>query len=182
MKEISAQQRIVEIGPEMNPIFMMFQNPLFERIGKDVDYTAVDCDPENVKSFKEFYESRGRGRIIQGYVQEIPLPEEYADQIWIMNVFGRFKSDPSYRGDIFKELTRILKRKGTIHIGELYGPNQSYLIERDYSELGLEKRVYRGKDEARDFWKKLGGPVSNFDLLEIGEKEHPFFMELTREN
>jgi hypothetical protein len=156
---------IVEIGPSSNPAFNLFSNKTFDNIGNGVTYTAVDCDPKALEEFKHYYGDKGE--ILEGSLKKIPLPENSADQVWLMNVFGGFQNPPQRLpdgtlqytlglGGTFEELTRITRIRGEIYIGEIYPPigNVSWLADKDFSAYVLEKIAYRGLDEVKSFTQK----------------------------
>jgi hypothetical protein len=110
---------IVEIGSSYNPVFELFRNETFENIGSGSTYIAVDCDPKALQEFRNRYGQKGR--TLEGDLRDIPLPEESADQVWLMNVFGGFQNTPKKLpdgtlqytlglGGVFEELTRIVKK------------------------------------------------------------------------
>ena len=182
---------IVEIGPSINPVFELFRNETFENIRNGSTYIAVDCDPKELQKFKDHYGQKGR--TLEGDLKDIPLPEESADQVWLMNVFGGFQNTPKKLpdgtlqytlglGGVFEELARIVRRNGVIYVGEIYPPcgNVSWLADEDYSEYGLGKKAHKGYDEVRSFMEKMGGRRALVDSLKEDDDYLPFFLELVK--
>lgn len=186
------KQVIAEIGPGFNPVHKLFKNEIFEAIGKNSTYIAIDCDPEELKHFKDHFKE---GYPVEGELRRLPLKNDSVDQMWLMNVFGGLKSVPQKLPDgatrtiigfagIFEELARVVKKNGKIYIVEIYPPigNVLWLADKDYSNCGLEKNVYKGRDEVVSLLDKMGYPKCNIDHL-FNERDVdyvPFFIELTK--
>jgi ubiquinone/menaquinone biosynthesis C-methylase UbiE len=186
-------QTIVEIGPGINPIFELFENETFKKIGKGSKYIAIDCDQEVIKKLKFQNSFKQKGyEAMKGDLENLPLKNDSVDQIWLMNVFGNLQNNPKKLHDgtlqysssahgIFQELTRVVKPKGKVYIGEIILPvkDVAWLLNADYSGFGLEKKVYKGDKEAGSFMEKMGGmPITYF--LKDKHNYLPFFIELTK--
>ena len=182
---------IVEIGPGYNPVFELFRNETFENIGSGSRYIAVDCDQNVLQRFRDHYGQKGGA--LEGDIRDIPLPDESADQVWLMNVFGGFQNRPKKLPDgtlqytiglgwVFEELARIVRRNGVIYIGEIYPPcgNVSWLADEDFSDYGLEKIAHKGHDEVKSFMEKMGGRRAIIDSLKDADDYLPFFIELSK--
>ena len=123
------QQTIVEIGANY-PIYEMFEgNESMRKIKEGAPYIAINYNKEDLKTVKE----NKLGQAIVGDIKELPLKNNSADQIWLMNVFSDFqhilkKQPDGSKGytmgldDVFKELARVVKPGGKIIIGEVYPP------------------------------------------------------------
>jgi SAM-dependent methyltransferase len=182
---------IVEIGPSSNPVFRLFRNETFENIGSGSTYIAVDSNPKELQKFRDSYGQKGN--TLEGDLRDIPLPEESADQVWLMNVFGGFQNIPMKLSDgtlqytlgpsgLFEELARIVRRNGVIYVGEIYPPmgDVSWLADEDFSGYGLEKRAHKSYDEVRPFMEKMGARTALVDSLKKDNKYLLFFLELTK--
>lgn len=182
---------IVEIGPSHNPVFSLFKNKNFENLGKSSRYVGIDCDPDALQEFREYYADKGE--ILHGDVRDIPLSDEFADQVWLMNVFGGFQSIPKKTSDgvitypvgfwnAFPELARIVKSDGAIYIGEVYPPcgDVSWLVDEDFSRFGLEKTAHKGYDAVMSFAKTMGAQRALVDSIDKTDKYLQFFLELRK--
>jgi len=192
--QIVENQTIVEIGPSINPIFELFsENKTFKKIGKGLRYIAIDCDKKELKKFKKLFNKKEYEAKI-GDLRDLPLKSDSVDQIWLMNVFGGFQNNPkklpdgtlqysSGYYDIFQELSRVLKPKGKVYIGELappIGKGVEWLTDEDYSGFGLEKKVYKGYKEVKSFVERMGGEAIRYGLPYFGRPNSLFFIELIK--
>jgi len=180
---------IVEIGPNHLPVYRIFNEESIQAIGKDASYIAIDINQEELE--KARIGDRGQGVI--GDIRELPLADDSADQIWMMNVFGGFENRPHHKdgksvynlglNDVFKEMARVIKTKGKIYIGETYAPmrgNLEWMADEDYSEFGLEKEAYKGAEAVRNFLEKKGLNELLLSNLKDTEEFKPFFMILQK--
>ncbi len=90
MKNFESREKFttVEIGPDGLPIYKLFKNnETMKRIDEDVSYIAVDCDENGLKG----YNALEKGEAIVSDLKNLPLKDNSADQIYLMNVFGNFK-------------------------------------------------------------------------------------------
>ena len=188
-------QTIVEIGPGSIPVFELFENEIFKKIGEDSRYIAIDCDQEKLENFKNDFNRKGC-EAIMGDLRDLPLKSGSVDQMWLMNIFGAFHAKYKKLPDgglvldlgpdgIFEELARVLKKDGKIYIGEILPPvgrNREivWLTNEDYSRFGLEKKVYKGDEEVKSFAGKIGGKHFITILLQDEHNHLPFFIELTK--
>ncbi len=190
MKDKFENKVIVEVGPNACPVFVSFDNHFLKNIGDSVSYFAFDSDLDEIEKFKRYYSEKGT--ISQCNIRDFPLLNESVDQIWFMNVFGDFRDLPrklpcgalQYTlgvGEIFQELHRIIKKDGVIYIGETYHPMRdvSFLVESDFSDFGLEKKIYLGVHESLEFIKNMGGG-EGFGFFDITKNYIPFFVELRK--
>lgn len=174
---------IVEIGPAENPFYRLFGR---ERIDQDARYIAIDSDLEKLRIL-DLHDKR---HAVGGDLRDLPLQNNSVDHLWLMNVFGGFQNRPrrlpdgslEYSlslSDVFQELARVMKERGKIYIGELYPPigDISQLADKDYSDFGLEKKVYKGHSEVRFVLQTMGPHV---DFLLKASDYLPFFIELTK--
>lgn len=104
-----------------------------------------------------------------------------------MNVFGDFRNGSKrlpdvplrWRNDVFQELARVVKQKGKVYIGEISTP-AAWLLDEDYSDFGLEKKVYKEYGEVKSFLEKKGVLEPYIDFLQHVRDYLPFFIELTK--
>ena len=188
-------QTIVEIGPNWNPVYKLFEDEILQKIGAGSTYIAIDCSEEELGKFKKYPDDpdeKGRHAIV-GDLRALPLKDGVADQIWLMNVFGGLENrakklpDGTLRWEmgisgVFHELARVMKQKGKIYIGELYHPSGKidWLTDEDYSIFGLEKKVYNGPEEVESFLKKMRGKESIIESLQKARDYVPFVIELVK--
>ena len=184
-------QIIVEIGPKTFPIEYYLGWDSFKKYISGSTYIAIDCDPKLLNEFKE----RFKRKAVAGSLSQLPLENNSVSQIWLMSVYGDYQYHPMILPDgtegtivdDFKELSRVVKKDGKIYIGELLAPagwnEPEWLIGLDYSDYGLEKKVYKGPEEIISFLEKTaGGPIGTMaSILREGDPEHaPFLIELTK--
>jgi len=192
MEKSSENQTIAEIGPGPNPVFELFENETFKKIGEGSTYIAIDCSQEEIEKFKNNFNQKGC-EAIMGDLRDLPLKSDSVDQVWLMNVFGGFQNKPKKLpdgalqwslslNDVFQELARVMKQKGKVYIGEINPPigNIAWLTDEDYSDFGLEKKVYKGYEEVKSFLEKMGGRKSISYFLQHERDYLPFFIELTK--
>jgi len=191
MERIPEIKNIVEIGPEGNPVFHRFRNGELGNLEEGSRYVAIDCEFGEIKKFSRYHGLEGYS--IQGDMRNLPLPSNFADQIWLMNVFGDFRNNLKVLpngslqysldiDDVFQELARVVKKNGTIHIGEIYPPIKevSWLTDADYSDFGLEKKVYFGTEKVKYYSEKIGATKGIFDTLKNTRRYTQFFIELKK--
>ncbi len=117
-------------------------------------YLAVDTSKANLDKHQEceIYDA------VVGDMAKMPLQDGSVDQIWIMNVFSDLEFRPEIKPDgthsytfnrdkFFRELSRVIKEKGEIVIGELGFPMGGigavdYLREIDYTAFGLKAEIF----------------------------------------
>ncbi len=133
---------------------------------------------------------RVKERFVVADVKKLPLHDASVDEIWLLNVFSGFKNRPEIAADgaqfyhlglghIFTELVRVLKKDGMIHIGEFY-PRHSErsllsIADEDYSDLGLEKKAYKGDDLSKFLLEHQMRPFGIHKSVAT-----PFFITLTK--
>lgn len=169
---------ILDIGAGETPIYLRSE-AVMEKIKNGARYVGLDVDREELRKGLD-----GRDSIL-GDFSRLPLKEDSADEIWIMNIFGGdlTRSDGSldyYRVDMgryFDELIRVLRPRGVIHIGELYTPIRpvDWVVNTDYNSLGLEKGVYAGERTVEFLREHRMHPEGA-----IFGSDSPFFVTLRR--
>lgn len=177
-------QVIAEIGPGILPVYRLFEDETFEKIGKGSTYIAIDYNQEEIERLQHIRDKRGH--VLVSDIRELALKTASIDQMWLMNVLSSMVRKP-FDGDvdgIFQELARVVKQKGKIYIGEIYDPSSvAWLKEYDYSIFGLDKTVYTGFEEVRLFWERMSGRKAIIDHIENKNKMEgyaPFFIELEK--
>ncbi len=164
---------ILEIGPNRSPVYKL------KRESPSLN-TYFNMD-DNIEALNQVRIRWATGReVLADMYRAIPLKEESVDEIWLMNVIGENGIDGYNYFEplmlrsgrevfsrpaciLFQEMTRVIKNTGTIYIGEYYTPPQpSWLTDRDYSQFGLQKKVYMGERACRTFQRehKLGNEIS----------------------
>ena len=126
-----------------------------------------------------------------GDLFSIPLQDEIADEVWLLNVFGSSVEDEPItlpNGALwhtlgfslyFTELARILKPNANLIIGEWYPPREKkvdWLMESDYKSFGLSRHVYTERafeQFASDYGIRFVLPISVSVTT-------PFFIVLTK--
>ncbi len=175
--------RIVEFGVSSTPVFR-YSEDVGKKIESGATYVGFDINRKYIGTI-----SREEGiSIALGDMGKIPLMDNIADEIWVLNVFGGdFVNIPEKMPDgsiaytlgvgrHFREMTRILKPGGKIYIGE-WRPrisDSSWMKNDDYSEYGLSKKVYEG-EALQEFVEQHG-----FRFGHIWKDTPPFFIELTK--
>lgn len=51
-------QTIAEIGPGRLPVYQLFENETFKKIGEGSTYIAIDCDPRELRKLKNSYDQK----------------------------------------------------------------------------------------------------------------------------
>lgn len=135
--EKEKKEVIVEIGTNMVPL-SYFSTNFKEAIKKDALYVGIEkVESELQNAYKEDIDN-----FVVGDLKNIPLKDNTVNQLWLFNVFGS-KNISIY--DALKEMSRVLKIKGEIIIGETYTPKES-LLHVDYEQYGFQKKILLGKE------------------------------------
>lgn len=176
---------IVEFGPGYTPAFH-YSEQVEERLDAGANYIGIDVSRNDIKEIKR----REGVNLVVGDLGKIPLKDNTADELWLLNVFsGRLVSNPTRLPDgksitvlgirrFFEEMVRVLKPNGTIIIGE-WAPRIGkidWIREADYEQYGLSKLVYEG-ETLQDFANLQGIPI---DI--IRDDTPPFFVVLSKTN
>ncbi|OGD85447.1 hypothetical protein A3B51_02110 [Candidatus Curtissbacteria bacterium RIFCSPLOWO2_01_FULL_41_18] len=172
---------IVEIGPGHN-LISSFSDSI---VGSDDMYICIERSPFILKSPQ-----------IKGDFAHLPLKDESADQIWVMNVFGEHYAafpavyDPLYShfqkrlilpgstAVFFLEMARVLKPSGRVFIGETYTP-PPLLPEIDFTPYGLSKEVLNGDLYDRFVEEHKLGKIN--DTMVHFSGKNAYFLILTKE-
>jgi len=181
---------IVEIGPAglygSGTPASNFSRRIKDSINDGALYIGLDSKEEDLRKFME---SRAWKYDIQqalvGDMAHLPLADGSADEIWLLNVFSNLDIRPEIQADgtqtwrinmssFYKELSRVIKPKGEIIIGELGFPMGGigavdYLTDVDFEQFGLKKAVYRGENFVEGC-KRLGIIERLREII----KENPF--------
>ncbi|MBU1164978.1 class I SAM-dependent methyltransferase [Patescibacteria group bacterium] len=189
-QEQPEREVIVDIGTGNNPAYQ-WSEKLLEKVEQGAKYICIDCEEEDVLKNPKV---QGEDWVV-GDIRKLPIKDKSADQIWLLNVFSDFKNLPDIKEDgtksynmgltdVFEGLERTLKDNGRIVIGETYTPSRGAaggLAEADFSDCGLEKKVYKG-EELDKFFEDNKIPIEYARDYEEERPEHkqPYFMELTK--
>lgn len=176
---------IVEFGPGYCPAFH-YSEHVKARLHAGVNYVGIDISRKDIKEIKR----RERVNLVVGDLGKIPLRDNTADELWLLNVFsGRLVNSPTRLPDgtsitalgtrkFFEEMVRVLKPNGTIIIGE-WAPRIDkidWIREANYEQYGLTKQAYEG-ETVQDFASLHG---IRFGI--IRKDTPPFFVVLSKTN
>lgn len=176
-KPNTAEGVIVEVGFGWTP-FTIYSWELVNKMRKGALYVGIDSDAD------VFLRTSEAGLWIQGDLSAIPLPSTIADEVWLINVFGRMDDYDPELPQYCHELSRILKSEGKIIIGENNTPAH-WLRRINFSEFGLlcddfvsdDVVGYREFSKFTDRNKITRGFLSRCDR----SSDVSFFMTLTKE-
>lgn len=166
---------IVEVGVGGFPAAAISWE-LTNKIRKGAFYIGIDRDVDDIPM------ESVAGLYVQGDMATLPFPAGVVDEIWVMNVFGRMDEYDSQFRQYFSELSRILKSKGNVIIGENNTP-AGWLRTINYIEFGLSREDFvRGGVNLKRYWEfveryKITGEYTNLHTFAFGP---PFFMTLTK--
>lgn len=194
---------IVEIGPAgqygSGTPASHFSRRVRDNIDQGALYIGVDSKEEDLKKFMQSqtleYDVQ---QALVGDMAHLPLADESADEVWLINVFGNLDIRPEVTADgtrtwrinmqqFYRELARVLKRQGEIIIGELGHPvggigATDYLKNVDFEQFGLEKHLYIGENLV-EACKKLGITEKLREIIKEGRHSdnlEPFFILLNK--
>jgi len=174
---------IVEFGPGYCPAFH-YSEHVEERLDAGANYVGIDISRNDIKTIAR----RDGVNLVVGDLGKIPLQDNTADELWLLNVFsGRLVNSPTRLPDgtsrtilgvtrFFEEMVRVLKPNGTIIIGE-WAPRIGkidWIHEANYEQYGLTKQVYEG-ETLQDFASLHG---IRYGI--IREDTPPFFVVLSK--
>ena len=173
---------IVEVGPREHPAYLV-SSAVKKRVRNGGVYLAIDCDQEKLRCVKE----EGVGFAVVADLENLPVPNASADQIWMLNVFGQ-RRHPSYLygasgfESTFTKLAAGLKAEGELIIGEFITAAH-WLKALDYPAWGLEMELY-GQERIDEFVTRYSlRPTIPEIFANDGkrlEKEPPFFLVLKK--
>lgn len=190
---IISDMRIVEIGPGSYPTYE-YSSVIRDRVNSGSSYIGVDWNTRH----RDFIRNKV-GEFIQGRLQRIPLGSDFADEVWLKDVFGDIYFDydiEELQGKrsvhlvlsqgkdfhkAFHELARIVRPGGKIIIGELQTPRLR-LLNRDYSHYGLVSEVFSG-ERSNEIGESYGIEPFIFNHINVntGSKTpRGFFLVLTK--
>lgn len=149
---------ILEIGPGFSPLCLEHPSagPNWLHDGP-TEYTAVQPilpDRDSFNNFPETCTLLPNVTLLRGYVQDVSLPDDYYDEVFMSNVL----SDPSVaRGvrDIVDTSLRVAKIGGLITMIETYTPDLGPQVESFTKKYGDKIEVARQVT----LGDKYGGPM-----------------------
>jgi len=136
---------ILEIGAGSTPMYMVSE-AILGKIRGGRAYIDIDMDREAL-----WQANRDKfGIAAEGDLEALPVRDGVADEVWISNLFGSIEWLFMDKAAVFKELHRVLKKDGLIHIVETYTPSVG-LSNKNYKLFGLEEVSSFQGEEAWQF-------------------------------
>lgn len=183
---------IVEVGPSYFSILSLSEVTR-NKVKTGAVYIGIDLNQEDLLELRKREVRRSGGKIcpLVGDLGAIPLQDNTADEVWIVNVLGGTlvnkpivlpNNTKKYElgwGRYFTELSRILKPNGELFIGE-WAPrirDTKWLMDENYNDFGLSKHNYEGR-ALEDFTGQYG---ISLDVISGWDRRNPpFFIALTK--
>lgn len=114
-------------------------------------------DP-SIPMLKQARQSHPSLRIIAGYADNIPLPDNYFDIIIIYDSLHHWQN----HSNSMKELYRVLKQTGKLIIAEIHPDHKlGYYIKKMEDLLRMDSKFYRPR-ELKQLLEKVGFSISKF--------------------
>lgn len=182
---------VIEIGAgQASAVPELFPLAVENSGGNRATYIPVNIDKDELEIVKDEHPD---ALPVQANMFQLPFKHESAEQIWILNVFG----DPeleikkakrrSVVASALSECAPILKKGGTIVIGEFYTPAIAsalkYYTETKLMELGLRRIALHVGEDAISFFDDFGKCVplhTREKWLERESGDKPFFLVLEK--
>ncbi len=172
--------RIVEIGPYTYPLYRVSEKHI-RKLNEGASYIVVDATLNGSQVARLWQRDKSRLSFVTADASDLPLPNNIADEIWLLNVFSYFNNETKTveEGELkacISDCARVLKQRGSIFVGEWYTPEKTeWITEVDFAENNLSKKIYRGSS-LQNFMKDLGyqGPAS------YTVTSSPFLIALTK--
>lgn len=112
---VTPGMRVLEIGPGPGHFTTLLARRVAEQ-GKQGSVTCVEIQPEMIARLRQRLrmEQVDNVEILQGDAQQLPLPPESFDMVFVVTVIGEVPDRPA----LFSECARVLKPGGTLTVTE----------------------------------------------------------------
>lgn len=179
---------IVEIGPNRIPVYAYCQY-VADKLSMGATYLGIDIKEEDLKDLFRPLRIPNVPMLICADLKHLPLPDNFADEMWLMNVFGGLVNKPKRLpsggtvthlglGQFLDEVTRVVKPNGTVVIAEYYKHNGGlWLTAKNYSDLLVRTASYAG-NQLPDFFKAYG--IKEHVHIDYDPLDLPFAVSLKR--